>query len=1199
MDIHDSPNKKLTILKVSSILWLDNTRFLNIYGSTEAENRDSATFLVTKQNDQFSFQKFAIEPTFPSPSGVGAPHYFINRLRDYEPNLKDTLIVASTGSADVGLLANSSPALSNNSPETSDNYALVSFEDDTQKAEIPMLSNDPGQDSISLGVALDFSSNEPVKSPIKKEEGLEQTSMPLPALMALNHEGCLVSWWFVNSASVLQNKIYKHMNAAIDAPKPQANSIPSQGATSSQPAFGQSGFSGMKSPSFGTPQAAATGSSPWSSQQSGQKFGQPSFGTPAFGSPSQPSRGGSTALGGNTPSGNQKLFGSGTPSMPSPFSQAGAQNQGAQSSPFGGLAKNNAASSSSPFGAVHKNSDTPLFGKSSPLSESKTPAFSAQAQKTGWSFGEPEQKEEKQPLFGQKPSFGSTMTIGSSFGSLEAPSGIASHESPWATPSLSNNTSDGVKSGSSKPQDEDADMDMDKKQESLFGEGVSSLGLSDKSRRDAQEVARDSDREETPKPTKPSQSDKQATPEAVPLPPDPFEAKSTQSKPQGPEPEKAPLPPEASNLSSSPKTENTPNTLQTPAKAENKDEKVTSSTPPTPPRSLKTNEQFRTQDKPSKDDDEPSLAGSEPEIVEAEKSIPASPTRSITAATDDVTQDLDKAGTWPRSKSPIQPTPSKSLFGEQTPSQAFTFTDSKTPQSAATPSTLPKPPVFFQRPDESPRSPSPIRAGQRRIASPTRRPGSGLSPARAQAPSPDRSTDRTVSSPAPVFAPTPKHQPRPSGLVNQITPSKSSPAPSETPPQSSMSQMRPQPAARAPSPAPSVDFGPAEEAEKHVKAELNSALNLTRQLRAFTASASYVTDVGGTSIASQVERLYRDGNSMVDALGLNARTLKSFIGGHQELYKESGRDVGDLEGEKLESWVLDEVDSLHLLVNDLERRLDAETPRDVQRTLVEIRDFHRDTLEMRRSQTTIAGQLREIAGTAHGGRRARLSPQQSSVVRELRAHYAELQTLLSRAEDAVSLLRARIVAVESQQRSEGGGKEMPTYEAVINTIAKMTRMAEERRGNVDLLEARLRKLRKDLGRSDNEGLRSSRIGGSTPRQSARYSTPPSSQSARKGLLAVGGNGRKKKDKQGFGLSYSDSDSDADNDSGVIVKREDPEVDDLAGQTKALAMCRSRFRGSTCEELQESVAREKNRRRVLSMFRDHVIYRGVKWIDKTV
>lgn len=95
-----------------------------------------------------------------------------------------------------------------------------------------------------------------------------------------------------------------------------------------------------------------------------------------------------------------------------------------------------------------------------------------------------------------------------------------------------------------------------------------------------------------------------------------------------------------------------------------------------------------------------------------------------------------------------------------------------------------------------------------------------------------------------------------------------------------------------------------------------------------------------------------------------------------------------------------------------------------------------------------------------------LSAEQSTQQNELRRAYANFTKQLSEAEQSLTLLRAKIA-------SSGGASSranVPTVEAVIRTINKLTGMAEKRSADIDVLENHMRKLR--LGSVGSPGPRS-------------------------------------------------------------------------------------------------------------------------------
>ena len=93
--------------------------------------------------------------------------------------------------------------------------------------------------------------------------------------------------------------------------------------------------------------------------------------------------------------------------------------------------------------------------------------------------------------------------------------------------------------------------------------------------------------------------------------------------------------------------------------------------------------------------------------------------------------------------------------------------------------------------------------------------------------------------------------------------------------------------------------------DEKVREELDTEVEATTTLAPFLAHQDYVGNINKPGIPGQIEKVYRDINSMVDTLGLNARSLQAFIKGHEEMYKDGGRSGEDLED--ADDWVLIEI----------------------------------------------------------------------------------------------------------------------------------------------------------------------------------------------------------------------------------------------------------------------------------------------------
>ncbi|KAL3964106.1 hypothetical protein ACCO45_001110 [Purpureocillium lilacinum] len=222
------------------------------------------------------------------------------------------------------------------------------------------------------------------------------------------------------------------------------------------------------------------------------------------------------------------------------------------------------------------------------------------------------------------------------------------------------------------------------------------------------------------------------------------------------------------------------------------------------------------------------------------------------------------------------------------------------------------------------------------------------------------------------------------------------------------------------------------------------------------------------SIPSQVEAVYRDINSMIDTLGLNARAVKAFTKGHTENRKEGGRSKDDLEDP--DDWVLCEVSELgEVLDMELQNELEDGRVQDLDRDdkLDACQDLARDMQRLRAKQEDLKRVIMarldpdqvELAKTLP------LSAEQATQQNDLRREFANFTKLLNQAEEALTLLKTRIASASSS--AGRGGANVPTVEAVMRTINRMTALAEKRSGDIDVLETQLRKMR--LGSTSREG----------------------------------------------------------------------------------------------------------------------------------
>lgn len=240
---------------------------------------------------------------------------------------------------------------------------------------------------------------------------------------------------------------------------------------------------------------------------------------------------------------------------------------------------------------------------------------------------------------------------------------------------------------------------------------------------------------------------------------------------------------------------------------------------------------------------------------------------------------------------------------------------------------------------------------------------------------------------------------------------------------------------------------------------LASDLEATRVLDEFIAHTDYARPPSKDSIASQVETVYRDINSMIDTLGMNARALKCFVKGHTEQYKEEGRTREDLKND--DDWCLVEIDDLTDIVEkQLGRDLAAGRIQDVADKLETCNDLQKDLIRLHAKFEEVK-RLRAAHLDPNQPDKVRaqpLSAEQTAQQNDLRRDFTKFQKLLSDAEEGLTVLKARIVS-QATSNGQSNGSTGPTVEAVMRTITKMTSMAEKRSGDIDVLEGHMRRLR--------------------------------------------------------------------------------------------------------------------------------------------
>lgn len=1096
--------KRLALtVTVATISWLTNDDFFIVHApaSVEPGSPPEMTYHIVqreKATQNYTFSKFILGAC----DGFGEirnspPHYFISRLRSWKPSLDELVMVLSTGGMELGLITKSSQPLSRETPVTN-TYIPTVMADDARKAAMPSTVDEDAYpempDSSPLGLALDLSSKEKVYKPIGGSD-IEWSKTPLPAIMALNQEGYLNAWWIVYNDSIEAGIAYEGLAAAGGA-QPSLQQSQSSGPATSSPfgkaaggAFGQPAF-GRSTSGFGASSPMGQSKSPWASASTGgaPAFGQPAFGStpkaasPAFGKPASPAFGkpsspafGKPSFGAPSQPGTGSAFGSsgGVGQKPSPWASQPTSTPTKTGGAFGGtpsgesgFAKFGQQNNASPFASAAKPGQTSTFGG---LAASKPPGQSVFGS-GGSSFG---QASTPNQSFGLKtePSFGSTVSLNSttggstikspSFGTPTQPSVFGQQkpaEQPRTQESDMGDADDqtatpkeaakpnpfglgasGFKLDSGFKGDGTAKDDLPKT-EAASSFGSFGLGSSfGQALGEAQKTEQESE-EKTPSKTGSSlfgSADKKE-PEATAM-----TAPKDAPKTSGLFGSSKPADHGSSLFGKSEK-------VKSPAPEEPKEESKHEAAPLPPDFTKKTpkKDDFQAEDAPlppdfalpkagadEKDEDDlPPIAGSPPIKVEKpdspslseipekrdEERAPAPPP-SAPANNTWAFPPVEKTRSDSRSRSIAQPT-------SRSPSRSPVRSPSRNPFSmSTTPAGVPKhtapapvfPPPMTARRDEQLRSPSPVRTAS--ISTPRR---------------------QAVTIPPP--APTTRATSRPSESLEQ------------------------DPVFR--------DLGDDQEFEA-TRAILSSSPHAKKTLEEFYVHQDYAGRSGPSSVPGSIEQLYRDMQSMIDTVGLNAHHLAGFVKGHNEITHEGrSRDDLDVDVEDPEEndWVLAEIEDLSKVENGLQRSLDTGRVADVQNKIRDLIRLSKDVGQLRRRLNDVRKSIEQRRDPSKLAvtRATPLSEEQGAQQTQLRSSFAHTQKLLAEAEEGIVLLKTRVSSAQSTKTggvpgSAGSASHTPTAEAVENTIKKMTAMVEQKSGDLDVLENQLNKLRLIGGDDEN------------------------------------------------------------------------------------------------------------------------------------
>lgn len=1157
---------------VSAVVWLENDTFLVAHTPTTYDTGSAPAsifhIIIRQPNENtVTFQKL---PEVCAPFGLNRspPNHFIQRLKGFPPGLSDLILVASTASDDIGLFSRSQKPLSSDQPpeQITNVFTTTTMANDSRRAILPMAEDLDLASTSPIGTALDLSAKEDVPRPLPGEE-MDSSPGPLPALMVLNHEGILVSWWIVYAESIRQGTTYpglvaegsqSHHQSQISQPTPAFGAV----ATPTTPAFGQAGFGtpssgagssslnepsgslfgGAKAPGafgggqFGNSSALGKPQSPWTtsgftsgaSQATPSSFGKPSFGTTATagGSIHAPAFGTTGGLGknvspwagpssGGPQTGGSILGQSGSLGMRSGSAFGGAS----AANPFGSnvAAKGPFASFTTGGGFAQAAAQV---GGESPFATAGTAASFESTMDTDTNFGGTPQKkaDTASSAFPANDFKLGSMFVGDGSARLDDPRSTAKHSGFGFGPlgSALNEARNQV----SEPQTKEADMEDDS---SVVSKDDSLDPTQPEKSAEATTPAQASDEPFETSPPKAggffgTQTQQKLTPAAVensaPTP-SLFDRITPRSETQPAETK----PPKAGGLfGTQAQGKSTPAVVQTSAPVPSIFGKSTSTTTPqsTPQRMAETPKPSDTPPSPpikAEPDDSQTRTDHLKSISEAP--LPPESTSKTAFAPGDSSNS---------SKSSLDDAP---LPPDWTPVRTKLNKEEKPPsEGTASPEDAPLPPDYILSKPKPKQTKSPA---EEESALPSDEDdeawddeGSGVDVAQeigsTAGATPESSFGASFerSSFGELFSKVPRQPARQKvtslfGEMGQPSapylppPTKSKESPRSPSPVRSVpptENLRPQkarsvsPASRPPNFMNSRKSGAKKTAstlktqpsvqqqrqrdleailaqrtkrqeeeeqslsdceDERVREELEADLEATKTLDDFVAHQDYVGNITKPGIPGQIEKVYRDINSMVDTLGLNARSLKAFIKGHSELAKNGGRSIEDLDKE---DWCLIEIADLGTLNKRLKDQLNDGRLHDVQQKLDVCREMRKDLAKLQPKRTEIKRYI-DLKGDREQQealRAAPLSPEYAEQQHTLRKKFANVQKLIAKAEEEITMLRTSIIAHDTSN-GHGIPLKRPTVEAVTNTILKMTSMIEKKSGDIDVLENQMRKLR--------------------------------------------------------------------------------------------------------------------------------------------
>ncbi|KAL6705314.1 hypothetical protein ACN47E_007124 [Coniothyrium glycines] len=1132
---------------VAALTWLDQNEFFLVHSVREQNSEDAQEnkyhiVKSTKGWASHTYHAVSYDTLWASsdiPRRALPPRFSVTRLRHWKPDLNDMLVITSSHTDAIAVFASTSSKISPDQ-EVTDQLMLVGI-DDAKKAAVPRTVYGEDMDSVFIGEALDLSSKEKILRPIPALEEINEAPWPLPAYMALTHEGVLAAWWIVWNRSIEAGERYPGLIVGSEnqqSETPAATpSKPNPFATSQTPtAFGQSASTTPSTGAFGKPTATfgiAGFSSPTPAlmRPTPPGFGTPGFGAaasnlpaPTFGKPAQPAFGAPSSMGkpaqpafgaaATIASPAQPAFGAAsTIASPAQPAFGTASTIGKPTQPAFGSASAVGSTVGATFGSTGGFGKASPWGTSPQTSQTQASPFSAAAggtsgfakfgQTTGTSafssfgsnhgssqsgFGGLDQGQQKAGFGSLKaePSFGSTVTVDSGVGSTlpswantptQGSGGIFGQ-----TTKSSFNTSSFESKQSDTSELDDADrrkrdeatptpqVPPPQKSEGLFGlAGGFKLGTTFSSDGTA--------KDDPAKPAAPASGSffssdfantlgKLSTkPPATPLKESPEDASTTPAS----QPKQTSFFPSTTPAkdSATPKAVPPTKEISAPSNDAPLPPDFTMHKPPTTDDAPLPPDFVTSKPKQPADDDLPPLAGSPPIKVEAPSSeVDLSPS-------DD--EDDDETFSEEDEQEEGEEEVEESSLTDATPHSkpvktSWTLQDSANPARVFPPAPTP-PTTKSGATSHSGRSASPAQSLFGQVSKPaSAKPSFGsaglFGTQASKGPSIFSQANKPISSPKLSFLP-PASQPQ--ETLRSPSPVRSSSAASRVrrdpaftpgvPLSTSLQQSKP------PTPQPQISDLQDEEDER-MREQLAQPIEPSRSLDEFVAYQNYTgKPAGKTGHAAQIETIYRDINGMVDALGWNARSIKSFTQFHkqpQSGHKVDRRVLDDVEDEGPEgSWFekfsLCEIGALKELEEELEQVLDAGRVQDVLDKLQQLARLLREKAKLMTRLNDIRRQIinRKDPEKTEALRKAPLPKELADGQKAVRHDYARLLTSLSKAEDAIISLRSGIASHNAQNGKTGA---IPTMDAVRRTCLKLANMAETKNNDIVLLEAQMKRI---------------------------------------------------------------------------------------------------------------------------------------------